>query len=226
MYTAKRYKNSNNLKYRFLAGYVIFSILAISLINQTRDVLAITENYTPIVKSARLLILTETTNPDLDYAKYDNEKNEILFLQNSSIIQPNCIESDCKKTNDSDSQKESVIKIEIQKPVFVSTAKFINNTVIETGKVMVTAYSSTPDQTDSSPFITASGTYVHDGTLACNFLKFGTKVKFPSMYGDKIFIVEDRMARHNSYKMDIWMPTRVSALQFGVRTLTYQVVET
>lgn len=83
--------------------------------------------------------------------------------------------------------------------------------------VIVTAYSSTPDQTDSSPFITASGTYVRDGIVAANFLKFGTRVKFPQLYGDKVFVVEDRMAPKNSHKIDIWMPSRDQAIEFGVK---------
>lgn len=91
--------------------------------------------------------------------------------------------------------------------------------------VLVTAYSSTPDQTDSTPFITASGTYVRDGIVACNFLKFGTRVKFPDLYGEKVFIVEDRMARKNSHKIDIWFPTRYEAKQFGVKTLKVEVLE-
>ncbi len=90
--------------------------------------------------------------------------------------------------------------------------------------VQVTAYSSTPDQTDSSPFITASGSHVHDGTVAANFLPFGTKVKFPDMYGDKVFTVEDRMAKRFSHRMDIWFPNRSSAIKFGVRTLRVEVV--
>lgn len=83
--------------------------------------------------------------------------------------------------------------------------------------VVITAYSSTPQETDSSPFITASGTRVRDGVVAANFLKFGTKVKIPQIYGDKIFVVEDRMAPRNSNKVDVWMPSRGQALQFGVK---------
>lgn len=89
---------------------------------------------------------------------------------------------------------------------------------INSGKeyqVVATAYSSTVDQTDSSPFITASGTRVHDGTLAANFLKFGTKVKIPDIYGDRIFIVEDRM--RDNHKVDVWFPSREQALKFGVK---------
>ncbi|MFH0906667.1 MAG: hypothetical protein V1829_00210 [bacterium] len=98
--------------------------------------------------------------------------------------------------------------------------------VASTQSVLVTAYSSTPDQTDSTPFITASGTRVHDGTLACNFLKFGTRVRFPELYGDKIFVVEDRMALKNSHKMDIWFSTRWEAIQFGARIVKVEVLGT
>ncbi|OGZ33682.1 MAG: hypothetical protein A2Y98_01170 [Candidatus Portnoybacteria bacterium RBG_19FT_COMBO_36_7] len=95
----------------------------------------------------------------------------------------------------------------------------------ETKKVITTAYSSTPDQTDSSPFITAAGSTVRDGIVACNFLKFGTMVRFPEIYGDKIFVVEDRMAKRNSHKIDIWMESRSQALQFGVKYLTVEILE-
>ncbi len=59
----------------------------------------------------------------------------------------------------------------------------------------ITAYSSTVDQTDSTPFITANGVHVHDGVVATNALPFGTQIKIPALFGDKVFTVEDRMAR-------------------------------
>jgi len=96
----------------------------------------------------------------------------------------------------------------------------INNNAekaITSKMVIVTAYSSTPDQTDSTPFTTAAGTTVRDGVIASNFLKFGAKVQFTELYGDKIFVVEDRMAPKNNHKMDIWFPDRQSAKQFGVK---------
>lgn len=89
--------------------------------------------------------------------------------------------------------------------------------------VVVTAYSSTPDQTDVTPFVTASGTNVRDGVIACNFLPIGTVVKFPNLYGEKVFVVEDRMARKNRHKIDIWFSTRKEALEFG-RTYTEIVI--
>jgi len=90
--------------------------------------------------------------------------------------------------------------------------------------VSVSAYSSTPDQTDDSPFITARNTYVRDGIVATNFLPFGTAIKIPDIYGDKIFIVEDRMNRRYVTNVDIWMADRDSALKFGRRNLTIEVL--
>lgn len=81
--------------------------------------------------------------------------------------------------------------------------------------VEATAYSSTVDQTDDTPFIAANGTYVHDGMVAANFLPFGTVIKIPEVYGDKIFVVEDRMHRRFQNRIDVWFPDRQSALEFG-----------
>lgn len=91
--------------------------------------------------------------------------------------------------------------------------------------VPATAYSSTPDQTDDSPFTTAWNTHVRDGIVAANFLPFGTKIKIPDIYGDKIFVVEDRMNRRYWHKVDIWFPDRQSALEFGLKTVKIQILE-
>jgi len=91
--------------------------------------------------------------------------------------------------------------------------------------VVATAYSSTVDQCDANPFITASGVRVHDGTLAANFLKFGTRVKFPTLYGEKIFIVEDRMRDSARGKVDLWFPTRNDAIAFGVKRVQMVILD-
>jgi 3D (Asp-Asp-Asp) domain-containing protein len=92
----------------------------------------------------------------------------------------------------------------------------------QTKKLIVTFYSSTPDQTDDSPFITADGTTVYDGLAAANFLAFGTKIKLPNIFGDKIFVVHDRMHSRFSKRIDIWVPTREEAIERGAK---YTVVE-
>lgn len=92
-------------------------------------------------------------------------------------------------------------------------------------EVVATAYSSTPDQTDDSPFLSANGTYVYDGMIAANFLPFGTLVRFPDTFGDKIFRVDDRMnARYGNGRLDIWMTSRGAAKKFGVKRMKMEIV--
>ena len=90
--------------------------------------------------------------------------------------------------------------------------------------VTITAYSSTPDQTSGDPFITASGTRVRDGVIAANFLPIGTKVRLPEKFGDKIFVVEDRMHSKYWYHADIWMQTREQAKEWGVKYLQMEIL--
>jgi 3D (Asp-Asp-Asp) domain-containing protein len=92
--------------------------------------------------------------------------------------------------------------------------------------VPMTAYTSRPEETDDTPFITADGSHVRDGIVACNFLPFGTKVRIPSLFGDKVFEVHDRMNKRYPYKMDIWMADYSEAIQFGVKYAHIEIVET
>lgn len=105
--------------------------------------------------------------------------------------------------------------------------------VAETGYTVVrtytnipsTAYTSRPEETDDTPFIAADGTHVFDGMVAANFLPFGTKLRIPDLYGDKVFTVHDRMNKRYHYKVDIWMDDLQKAYQHGLRTVTIEIVE-
>lgn len=97
--------------------------------------------------------------------------------------------------------------------------------ITKTYAVRATAYSSTPDQTDDTPFITASGTYVKDGIIAANFLPFGTQIRIPEIYGEKIFVVEDRMNKRYWHNVDIWFPERALAKAFGSRRVIIEIIE-
>lgn len=100
---------------------------------------------------------------------------------------------------------------------------------IPKGDIVLTAYSSTKDQTDSSPCITATGFNVckhnKENIIAANFLPFGTKVRIPELYGDKVFVVQDRMNKRYSSRVDIWMKTRSKAKNFGVKRAKIEVVQ-
>ena len=87
----------------------------------------------------------------------------------------------------------------------------------------ITAYSSTPDQTDSTPFITANGMTVNDGIVAANWLKFGTRVRIPEYFGDKVFVVADRMNTRFNDRLDVWMPSRQEAMNIGLRRVAVEV---
>lgn len=90
--------------------------------------------------------------------------------------------------------------------------------------VEASGYSSTHDQTDDTPFITASGTYVRDGVIAANFLPIGTVVKIPDLFGNKMFIVEDRMNKRYWMNIDVWFASREAALQFGRKHVKIEIV--
>ncbi|MCD6402545.1 3D domain-containing protein, partial [bacterium] len=93
-------------------------------------------------------------------------------------------------------------------------------------KVIVTAYSSTPWETDGDPYITASGKWVKEGIVANNLLPFGTKIKIPEVFGDKVFVVEDRMHWTKSpYQVDIWFPSYWDALNFGAKRTYIEILE-
>ena len=88
----------------------------------------------------------------------------------------------------------------------------------------ITGYSSSVNETDNTPFITAKGTYVRDGIVASNFLPFGTAIKIPEIFGNKIFVVEDRMNSRYWYNVDIWFPSKDLAKTFGRKTLKIEIV--
>jgi 3D (Asp-Asp-Asp) domain-containing protein len=93
------------------------------------------------------------------------------------------------------------------------------------GRVSLTAYTSRVEECDSTPFTTADGSRVRDGIIAANFLKFGTKVRIPELFGDKVFEVHDRMNKRFSNRVDVWMDDLTDARQFGVRHAVIEIVE-
>jgi 3D (Asp-Asp-Asp) domain-containing protein len=90
--------------------------------------------------------------------------------------------------------------------------------------VEVSGYNSEARQTDDSPFITAKGTHVRDGIVATNMFPFGTAIKIPALFGDKIFVVEDRMNKRYQRNVDIWMADKSEALKLGRRTVQIEVI--
>ncbi|MEI6835256.1 MAG: hypothetical protein WCK59_00255 [Candidatus Falkowbacteria bacterium] len=111
----------------------------------------------------------------------------------------------------------------------VATSTPAKSKVKSTSVHVITAYNSEIGQTDDSPCVTANGfnvcTHGQEDTIAANFLKFGTKVKIPDLFGDRVFTVRDRMNQKHPSRVDIWMKDRPSAIKFGVKTAKIQVLE-
>jgi len=95
--------------------------------------------------------------------------------------------------------------------------------------VTLTAYNSEAGQTDNSPCTTANGFNVCENgvedTVAANFLPFGTKIKIPALFGDRVFVVRDRMNKRFSNRVDVWMLEKPDAIKFGVKTARIEVLE-
>lgn len=108
----------------------------------------------------------------------------------------------------------------------VSNPNFVYIKVIKRMKVIVTGYSSTPEETDSTPFLTAAGTRAREGIAANNLLPFYTKIRLPEIFGDKIFSIEDRMnPKKGFYHIDIWFPSKKEALEFGSKFTYLEIVK-
>jgi len=114
----------------------------------------------------------------------------------------------------------------IQDNSLIANSPLPSPKVVKRIKVVTTAYSSTIYETDNDPFITAAGTQVRDGVVANNLFPFGTKIRIPELYGDKVFIVEDRMSsKKGYYHIDIWFPSYWEAKDFGAKITYVEILE-
>lgn len=172
-----------------------------------------------------LTTINNTANAGyIDWVTQDSHKEEVNLKKSF-----NYAFALFKDENDSDQaipaneqvvQQNTEIKKEVKKDIVIK-----NKYTVE-----MTGYSSTPDQTDDSPFITASNTYVRDGIVALNGFPFKTKVQFPELFPGKTFVVEDRMNKRYSfentgkYRVDVWFETREAALKFGLKRAITMVV--
>lgn len=111
-------------------------------------------------------------------------------------------------------------------------AKLPKNKKIKVKKVKIvklTSYTSEVKQCDKSPCITANGYNLcknaKEDSVAANFLPFGTKIRIPDYFGDRIFIVRDRMNKRFQDRIDIWMISKQKALKFGVKQAKVEILE-
>ena len=113
-------------------------------------------------------------------------------------------------------------------PITATTAT-TSPKVIRTSTHVITAYNSEVNQTDDDPCTTANGYNLcknnQEDSIAANFLKFGTKVRIPDLFGDRVFVVRDRMNTRHATRVDVWMKNHSQAINFGVKTAKIEVLE-
>jgi 3D (Asp-Asp-Asp) domain-containing protein len=112
--------------------------------------------------------------------------------------------------------------------------------------VRATAYNSLESQTNSQPFITATGTRTRWGIIAVSRDLLGEKLPYGSLVrlrdlgnfhngrgagayqslldGTDLFVVEDTMHPRKRNQVDIWFQDYASAVNWGVRKLEVEVV--
>lgn len=99
----------------------------------------------------------------------------------------------------------------------------------KTVTMAVSAYTSDVAQTDSDPCTTASGLNVctrnAEDIVATNYhyLPFGTPVRIPELFGDRIFFIHDRMNKRYTATVDVWMKDIADARKFGRKTATVEI---
>jgi len=121
---------------------------------------------------------------------------------------------------------------EINEPGPVIVNHLPENNIWAVKKVVhrvITAYNSEIEQTDNSPCTTANGFNVcehgEEDTIAANFLRFGTKIRIPELFGDKVFVVRDRMNTRFFNRVDVWMVEKQDAREFGVKLAKIEILE-
>lgn len=96
------------------------------------------------------------------------------------------------------------------------------------GVFPVTSYNSEVGQCDDTPCITANGfnlcEHGIEDSIATNMLPFGTKVRFPEIFGDRVFFVRDRMNKRYYERFDIWMLSHSDAVKFGLQYTKVEIL--
>ena len=100
-----------------------------------------------------------------------------------------------------------------------SSAKSSNSYNVSKGKMVVSATAYSGDS------ITATGTKPKWGTIAVDpsVIPYGTKVYIPRF--DKVFIAEDRGGGIKGNKIDIFMNSESDCYNWGVRSVTIEILE-
>lgn len=117
-----------------------------------------------------------------------------------------------------------------KEPVFINQLPKNNDLKVERNSYrIITAYNSEVGQCDNSPCTTANGFNVCEhgieDSIAANFLPFGAKVRLLELFGERVFIVRDRMNARFPDRVDVWMINKAQAKHFGVKYAKVEILE-
>ncbi len=146
------------------------------------------------------------------------------------------------------------IEVNIAKPEELEPAKqnlVADEVIVEDASeiyfsLKATGYNSLANQTDSTPFITATGARTEFGVIAVSRdllssdIPYGSLVrikdlgnyyngrgagKFQNLLDkQELFIVEDTMHKRKKQQIDVWFPKKSEALNWGIRQVELEVV--
>ncbi len=78
---------------------------------------------------------------------------------------------------------------------------------------------------NGDPTSTASGKYPKYGMVATNALPFGTEIRIPELFGNQVFVVEDRMSSRYQNTIDILLDDQDDAIKMGVKWARVEVLQ-
>lgn len=100
--------------------------------------------------------------------------------------------------------------------------------VVKKENVTITGYSSSVEETDDTPFITADGSTVKHGYIAVSDDLYKTGWTFGKtvlIQGMGTFVIKDRMNNRISKTIDIWYDSKNKAIKNGSKKATAMLLE-
>lgn len=169
-----------------------------------------------IIPTAILVFITSAPTQALAYANEIKESHEpLVFVRDPSLADRAILGLDLMSAATAGDLLRNR----------ASTIRPVSTDEIRAGaavRILAFAYSSDIAQTDANPYTTASGSSVRSGTMAANFLPFGTQVHI----GNAMYTVQDRMNERYSgkYVVDLWQPSRADAIKWGARVVEMEII--
>jgi 3D (Asp-Asp-Asp) domain-containing protein len=205
------------------AATISSSVVAVKTTPQAPQVIA---NTAPSSAAANTVVNTVTSNTATS--------NTVVSKQNTQV--PSELPSkqakqakQAKNTNIAPSTVVRTVKAPLQRKVYRAGRSYL---------ISSTAYNSLAGQTDSTPFITATGARTRFGVVALSrdmlrSIPYKSRVmiedltpgsRYNTMLANTVFVVEDTMNARIRGRVDVWMQSRSQAFAWGHRRVRITIV--